>query len=545
MIGLLRLLSRHSLPLFVGIVLCSLVAGMATTALLAVVNGFLGASGGADEAAQRFVASCVVALVTSMASQLMLAHASGGILYQLQVRICEGIVALPFRQFEVIGSARLRAGLTEDIPALSQGLVTLPILVTNLTTVVGAIAYLAYLSGATFVFWLLMMAVAVATLVVLMMIFGRLNELTRRAIDALYEGFDGLIGGAIELRLNAARRRAFMTRGIDDAAGELKVRRSRAFVAQAIIETWSRLLLFVSLGLVLFLGSVLIGFGDDVAQGFVLVMMFIMAPLGAMMALLPMVSRASVAAKSLESLDTLLADIDDPRDDVAEPMALKRIELRDIELTRRDDRGFRVGPVSLTLEAGKTTFIVGGNGSGKSTLAKIIAGLYPPETGQVIVDGRTIGPDDWEWYRQHVSAVFSDFHVFDTLYGLDRDALDERASEHLALLGLEDVVEVTDGRFSTLAVSTGQRKRLALLVAMLERRPLYVFDEWAADQDPDYKRVFYEQLLVTLRDRGCAVVVVTHDDAYFHLADEVVTMREGALDEDNKPVTAAPRASIG
>jgi putative ATP-binding cassette transporter len=174
-------------------------------------------------------------------------------------------------------------------------------------------------------------------------------------------------------------------------------------------------------------------------------------------------------------------------------------------------------------------FVVGGNGSGKSTFAKLLTGLYSPQAGLIRLDDHPVSDENREWYRQHFSAVFSDFYLFDDLLGLSAPDLDSRAEEYLARLQLDRKIELARGRFSSTALSQGQRKRLALLTAYLEDRPICVFDEWAADQDPAYKEIFYRHLLPELRSRGKAVVVITHDDRYFHLGDRVIKLDYGKV----------------
>src|SRR6185312_8885435 len=161
--------------------------------------------------------------------------------------------------------------------------------------------------------------------------------------------------------------------------------------------------------------------------------------------------------------------------------------------------GFRLGALDLVFEPGQVSFIVGGNGSGKSTLAKLVTGLYAPETGFVTLNGEKIGHDNVEWFRQNCSAVFTDFHLFEDYLGFDRPGIDDEVRRYLVELQLAHKVTVCDGRLSTVALSQGQRKRLALLTALLEDRPIYVFDEWAADQEPRFRDVFYNEILAGLK----------------------------------------------
>jgi putative ATP-binding cassette transporter len=193
------------------------------------------------------------------------------------------------------------------------------------------------------------------------------------------------------------------------------------------------------------------------------------------------------------------------------------------------DDVFTLGPVDLALRAGAVTFLIGGNGSGKTTLAKIVTGLYAAEGGRVLLNGQPVTDHEREAYRQLFSAVFSDFFLFDSLLGIERLRRDQRANELLVALELDHKLSIRDGMFSTTSLSHGQRKRLALLVAYLEDRPVYVFDEWAADQDPAYKEIFYRTLLPELKARGKAVLVITHDDRYFGLADHCVKLESGRL----------------
>jgi putative ATP-binding cassette transporter len=188
-----------------------------------------------------------------------------------------------------------------------------------------------------------------------------------------------------------------------------------------------------------------------------------------------------------------------------------------------------VGPLDLELRPGELLFVVGGNGSGKTTMAKLLTGLYAPEGGQLLWNGAAVTDQNREAYRNTFSAIFADFHLFENLRGVPSEELTGAVEEYLRLFSLEKKLQIVDGRFSTTSLSTGQRKRLAMLVALLEDRPFYLFDEWAADQDPEFREVFYRKLLPELAARGKGVVVITHDDRFFHLAHRVIKLEYGRL----------------
>jgi putative ATP-binding cassette transporter len=215
-----------------------------------------------------------------------------------------------------------------------------------------------------------------------------------------------------------------------------------------------------------------------------------------------------------------------------------RLELKGVTHAYRGEgegENFILGPLDLTVRSGELIFIVGGNGSGKTTLAKLLVGLYVPEAGEIVLDGSPVKADNLEIYRSHFSMVFSDFHLFESLLGMEDAALDGKSLEYLIQLRLDQKVAVRDGRFSTTKLSQGQRKRLALLTAYLEGRPIYVFDEWAADQEPAFKHLFYRRLLLDLKVAGKTVFVITHDDRYFDVADRIIKLEYGQVEYDGPP----------
>jgi putative pyoverdin transport system ATP-binding/permease protein len=194
------------------------------------------------------------------------------------------------------------------------------------------------------------------------------------------------------------------------------------------------------------------------------------------------------------------------------------------------EQGFKLGPIDLNMRSGELIFIVGSNGSGKSTLAKLITGLYTPRSGQISLNGEPITEANVEWYRQHFATTFADAYLFDSYLGFDNPQLDREVGKYLQEFQLDQKVSVNNGVLSTTSLSQGQRKRLALLTAFLEDRPIYLFDEWASDQDPTFREIFYEQMLIQLKNRGKLVIVITHDDRYFHLADRILQLNYGRVE---------------
>jgi putative ATP-binding cassette transporter len=211
---------------------------------------------------------------------------------------------------------------------------------------------------------------------------------------------------------------------------------------------------------------------------------------------------------------------------------LERLEL--VNATHKYEKeqkgeAFTLGPLNMTFYPGELVFITGDNGSGKTTFAKLLTSLYATDTGEIRINGHHANDGDIEFYRQHFSMVFSDSYVFDTLLGLDRPGLDIEARGYLTRFQLSEKVDVINGKLSTTSLSHGQRKRLALMTAFLEDRPIYVFDEWAAEQSPRFKEIFYNQILPELKARGKTVIVISHDDRYYHVADRVIKLDYGKM----------------
>jgi putative ATP-binding cassette transporter len=198
---------------------------------------------------------------------------------------------------------------------------------------------------------------------------------------------------------------------------------------------------------------------------------------------------------------------------------------------------YAIGPVSAQIKRGEITFIVGGNGSGKSTLSKVLSLHYPATGGDIYFDGVALTKDNLNAYRQQIACIYSDYYLFKKIHGsFDEEKLQQQVDFLLDLLELKDKVQFSNGSFSSLKLSDGQRRRLALLVAFLDDKDLYVFDEWAADQDPHFKKIFYFDILPSLKARGKAVVAISHDDRYFHVADQILLMEDGQL-VDNRALS--------
>jgi putative ATP-binding cassette transporter len=495
-----------------------------------------------------FAALSLATLLLRWLSRCQFAEISQRTLADLRSRLSRSFASASYPELEARGHTVYLGVLTEDVVTLSQLFVALPRFAMQGSVIAGCLVYLALLSEAAF--GLALVAVAVGALG---RYFGnrRATEELRRARaseDELYGHFRALLSGAKELKLNARRRDEFLSEVLDDQIERVRAQRSRGERRHVAAVSWSVFLFYVVIGGVVFGLGALGGVDDPVRSGYALIVVYMMLPVHALMEAIPQLGRAQVALERVRAaLQGEAGGHTLPRTPAIAPAPppaarFEQLELRAVTHRYRresEDGEFVLGPLDLTLRRGEIVFLIGANGSGKTTLAKVLVGLYEPETGERLLNGEPVSAASAEAYRQSFSAVFSDFYLFDSLLGLDgggpsRDGagaarLDQRARALLEALDLKHKLNVERGEFSTTELSRGQQKRLALVVAWLEDRPVLVFDEWAADQDPSYKQVFYSQVLPELKARGKAVLVISHDDRYFHLADRCLELEAGRL----------------
>jgi putative ATP-binding cassette transporter len=479
-----------------------------------------------------FVGISVVVALGRLWSQGLLISSSQSFLLQLVVRLSRRMLATPLRELEQIGSARLLAALTDDVAAINNGIQALLPLLVNVTIVVSCFVHLGRLSGRGASFVAVLTLIAVASGFILFWSVKSLHVVARRDLDGMYEAFRASTDGVKELQLHEARRSAYLA---DLHARGLALRRHnlRLNLIYTISNQWFQLLFLLPVGVLVFVVPQMMPTAREEVAGYAVVLLFIMSPIAALSGLLQSYGRASTALDNIDALGLRLTDAAPATEALSgAPRNWQRIDLvgiRHLLSSNGGDHRFELGPIDLTIRRGEVLFVTGANGSGKTTLAKLVCGLYEPDAGEIRMDGRPLDPRAREGYRQLFSAVFTDFFLFDRLLGLDSPGLDARARQLLETLRLSPKVSVTNGHVAPLHLSRGQRKRIALLVALLESRDICVFDEWAADQDREYRETFYREILPALRLKGVTCVVISHDERYFDLADRLIHLDLGRV----------------
>lgn len=531
-----RFLVGRSLPALIVAVIVGVLSGLAGAGVIATVSEASSrASAQPGQLFAWFVVLAALSVLSKGVSEVLLTRIGQAAVADVRMQLSRSVLLSPLRQVEELGAHRVLAALQDDAAVITQAFVYLPLVCVNAATVVGCLAYLGATSHWTLA--LVILAMAVGTL-----IFRAHERRAREAFtaaretsDELFRHFRGLTSGIKELKMAQARGETFLTRLLGESARSYQ----RAFVSgmttYSIATGWGTALFYAVLGAVVFVLPSALGLSSAQVSGATVTLLYMMAPFALLMEIVPSLGRAAVA---LEKWRVLGLSLVPEAAAIAEPTrsfeTLKRIDLVDVThryYREREQGTFQLGPVNLTLRAGELVFLVGGNGSGKTTLSLLLLGLYQPDSGVIMVDGEPVDEQSRAHYRELFSVVFAEYHVFEQLLGLADPQQRERAQHYLARLELDHRVRIEGDNLRIEGLSTGQRKRLALLAAALDDRPFYLFDEWASDQDPQFRRIFYTELLPELRARGKAVLVITHDDQYFALADRCLRMDYGRLSE--------------
>jgi putative pyoverdin transport system ATP-binding/permease protein len=484
----------------------------------------------------------IVLLIIYRASQNRLIRSAVGAiemaLEHKRQRVVADVLQLSLRDIELIGGPKLRDGISAHYGSLSQTLVSLIGGVESLLLLVFMFAYVLSLS----IFAGMLTLVVVGVTVV-----GYLNRnkqmeaemLTTSAADARFRALtDAIAGGAKELRLSLRRRT-----GVEEAmqASSIALAKGRSATAAHFAELISTAtsVSYLMAGAVVFIMPLLGGQGDSDVSRIVIGVIFLLGPIGSVVQTSQQFAtaqyalsaingfEADVAARKASSMEMTQADMQ-PQAESASPLVFDEVTLSSVRYVHAGNQNFAIEDIDLTLRKGEIVFLTGGNGSGKTTLLRVLTGLYPRTAGTISLNDQAVPMMPGQDYRELFAGVFADFHLFDQPFGLDAAEM-SAFDRWLVHLGIRDKFGEDLTQISTEQLSTGQRKRVALALALAEARPILVLDEWAADQDPETRQRFYEDILPTLRAEGRTIFAITHDEQYFHQCDRRLHMVEGRL----------------
>ncbi|MED1724569.1 cyclic peptide export ABC transporter [Brevibacillus parabrevis] len=454
------------------------------------------------------------------------------VVYEKRMELIRKLFQTPYQKYEKIDNGQLYASLNNDTETISTFANFIVVALTSAVTLVFCFIYLASLDFYGFLFCLAVIVVAAGLYTLAGRSANKVWEETRDIQNVFFAYINDMVGGFKELYLGRSQRQAFAEH-MEQSCRDYRHKRSAGQFKFVNVYLMGELLFVVVIGTVAFLFPLFFpSIQKQMLISYVFVFLYMTGPVHGILNAVPELIRIKISWKRLNGLlDSLSAKTRKDEAGMADLITqdFDTLTARQVQFRYQNDEGeeFSLGPVDFACRKGEIVFIVGGNGSGKSTFAKLITGLYEQDQGDFFVNGRQVNADQ---RCEFFSVIFSDFYLFDKLYGLDYESKREEIQKHLEVLRIADKVDVDQsGRFSTTKLSTGQRKRLALMLSQVKDRPISLFDEWAADQDPEYRQFFYECLLPEMKKQGKCIIAITHDDRYFELADQVIKMESGRI----------------
>ncbi|HYC62722.1 MAG TPA: cyclic peptide export ABC transporter [Thermoanaerobaculia bacterium] len=533
---LIELLRRESDVSLRKLIILAAVSGLSTALVLAVINA--GAASAAHHEQSKMLMLAFLAVIATYFFSLrtfmsMATREVETILDRLRTRLGDKVRRCDLGPIEYLGKTVIYAGITKETASISQAALAVIVGLQAGILIAFTGIYVAVLSPLAFVL------TAITTFIIAKIFLRRAEAVNREQHESLtrenqmFELLTNMLEGFKEVRLNRARSDDLFAHFVEISNSSMRLRtRTMAQVSTTFIL--SQVAFYVLMGVIVFIvPRFSLTYTDEIVK-IATAVLFLTGPLSGLISIVPAMAASNASVENIDRLDAALDRSLSARDkrNVAVPPLTKfrEISLERVVFRYEDAAGasFGVGPIDFTIRAGETVFIAGGNGSGKSTFLKLFTMLYFPQHGVVKLDGEVVGPALHEAYQSLFSTVFTDFHLFDRLYGL-LDVPDEEVNRRLESIEMTGKTRVVDSAFETLELSTGQRKRLALLISILEDRAIYIFDEMAADQDPAFRRKFYKEILPLLKQHGKTVLAVTHDDKYFGDADRLLKMDEGRL----------------
>ncbi|HEX7028950.1 MAG TPA: cyclic peptide export ABC transporter [Gammaproteobacteria bacterium] len=492
-----------------------------------------------------FVGACLGILMIKVLHRYISVDVSNKTSNQLRIRLSQLVATSSTASLEKHGIAKLLTVLTADVGTVTDFILNIPAKLGNAAFLLGAMIYLAYLSGIG------LFAGMLGITMLLMVVYSKVMaaskahfQRVRQEAEIMMGYQTDLVNGYKEIKMDAGIGR----RLIEDC-----MRPSNQRLADALFKAGMRhgfglifgaALIYLFVGIVLFTFPVMLNYSTEVVMGYVIAIMAAANPLQSVLEIYPMFARARVSAEKIAALQEELEHIQEHIGSASapvQPLSFSKIDLSGVTFSYNEHDGgeTRLGPFDLTVCSGEVLFLSGGNGSGKTTLSKLICGLYVPKSGTLTLDGQVIAESKLSLYRQHFSTVFSDFHVLKNspqIYDLTRLAKHSLAGG----FGLDESQYLRGGVISSDELSQGQRRRLAILMAINIDKPIYLFDEPGSDLDPDFKRFFYGTVLSHLKEKRATVIVVTHDDNYFQYADRLLGLRDGRIVSGNASLKDLP-----
>ncbi|MCB9280797.1 MAG: cyclic peptide export ABC transporter [Lewinellaceae bacterium] len=465
---------------------------------------------------------------------------TNNILFDFELSLLDKVRFATFESFRKLGSQKVYTAIgdTKVVAQLPRFFVDL---INNAVVVVCALGYLLWISPVSLLIVLaIMTGLSIYYWVRNQSIVRDLNRIRNMEND-FYRYLQDLLNGFREVKMSVEKNENLYRKFLEKNRQEVKsleTTTARKYLDNELFGSYSW---YVILGIVIFLLPALQV--ADLAQQttFVLVILYLMGPMAFLINSFSTASRMQIAFNRLGQFYQDLSAVTGSNNFGKELKVdeVRNIRLEGVTYTYKHDqsgREFTLGPIDLELETGRTIFIIGENGSGKSTFLLLLAGLLKPDSGTIYINDHPVDPESLPHYSNLFSSIFADPHFFSEQYSNYDIRLSHQLWEKFTgLMRLNDIVKVDGSRnLANSNLSKGQQKRLLMIYALMENKQCLLLDEWAAEQDPGYRAVFYHHVLGHMKELGKTIIAITHDDRYYHFADRLITFHDGKLLEDRK-----------
>ena len=510
-------------------------AGMANAGLLAIINFASRIYQDETMNYQYFSIYIVVFLIFFIAKKHSILESSKEVervIRDVRERISHKIKRSELLSIENMDTTKIFTRLTRDTSLISQSASEILSTAQSLIMVFFALIYIFIISAPMFFIIIIALGITIAIYTIFSQDVQRDLNTNSKVEDIFYNSLDSAISGFKEIKINR-KKRADLYDYQDEILNRLynlKIDLSEKFIAMIM---FTEVFLYILLGVIVFVVPHLIIEDSITVIQITASLLFIIGPIDNAIYIFPLASKTRRSIKNIRKLEALIDKnmVEHPQDIIEDFTNFKSIDIRDMEfkyINRDNETLFAIEPVNIKINRGDMIFVVGGNGSGKSTFIKTLLHLYTPSSGGIYLDDDLIDEYSASSYRDLFAIILNDFYLSNKVYGVEN--IDYRlVNKLLKEMQLDNKTKFIDGEFTNIELSTGQRKRLALIVSILENKEIYVFDEWAADQDPEFRKYFYKKILKRLKAQGKTIIAVTHDDKYFNLADKIYKMKDGKM----------------
>lgn len=493
---------------------------------------------------QIFVALILVSVITAKLFQTYMIRMTNNILFDFEMAILNKLKHAPYEDFELLGNEKVYT-VINDTKVLGHVPEVFMTAFNSLILVVCCFAYLFIISpiGALIILGI-MLGLLVFYLVRNRVIENDMNR-QRDLQNTYYRHLGDMLSGFKELKMSIRRNlnifEGFLVKN-RILSRDISVRTSIRYMDNELTGTYSWYIVF---GIIMFVLPRVFGISIGTTSSFLITILYMIGPIAVLITLIPTYTQVKISVERINMFDKMLNSIESMGEtdntDNLRP-AFENIRFENVSYKYKDtDTGqsFMLEPINLTIKKGEMIFVIGGNGSGKSTFGFLLTGLYRPHSGKIFLNGKEISGDYYQRYSDMISAVFTNNYLFSENYdGYEMNSQNKQLADVMKLMRMEDKLKIDEEKNKIdRRLSKGQQKRLALMLALMEKKEILVLDEWAAEQDPAFRNYFYKEVLPKLKSEGKTVVVITHDDDFYSMADRIIKFNFGQIVSDKaKPV---------